>query len=448
MIKKLVVCVFCMLVITAGFSIGILAEQNNNAMISESKILNTEVVSYEVSSDTDADTMPSSYLLDTLDQQQIVDSGYFWTISENGYFAQSFIPTLSQLTKVEIKLFKFGNPVGLRISIKSNLTGADLTSKYLSAVSIPTNIANRSWLEFDFPDISVTPGSTYYIVWDGVGTPDSKNNSYWCVGTGNPYANGLAWIYLGSVWEIHNPTQSPDPDFCFKTYGLLGGNNPPNKPSTPSGPITGNVGENLHYESYISDPDGDGMEVYFDWGDGTHTGWVGILTNGTVGNYKTWNTAGTYQVRVKARDTPYLSESSWSDSLTVTISEEVNNPPNKPVTPSGEASGKVNVSYTYGSSTTDSDGDQIYYLFDWGDGTDSGWVGAYDSGDVCQESHIWTTKGSYSIKVKAKDSSGAESVWSDPLPITMPYSYDKQTLQFLELLIQRFPSAFPILRQL
>ena len=69
MIKKLVVCIFCILVITAGFSIGILAQQYNTTMISESIIVDTEVVSYEVSSDTDADTMPSSYLLDTLDQQ-------------------------------------------------------------------------------------------------------------------------------------------------------------------------------------------------------------------------------------------------------------------------------------------------------------------------------------------------------------------------------------------
>jgi hypothetical protein len=35
-------------------------------------------------------------------------------------------------------------------------------------------------------------------------------------------------------------------------------------------------------------------------------------------------------------------------------------------------------------------------------------------------SHIWNTQGSYSIKVKAKDASGAESVWSDPLPVSMP----------------------------
>ncbi|MCX6664239.1 MAG: PKD domain-containing protein, partial [Euryarchaeota archaeon] len=98
-------------------------------------------------------------------------------------------------------------------------------------------------------------------------------------------------------------------------------------------------------------------------------------------------------------------------------------------------------------STTDIDGDQIYYLFDWGDGNDSGWMGPYNSGDICKESHIWSTKGNYAVKVKAKDTFGAESPWSDPLPITMPYSYNPIQL-FLELLFQRFPNAFPILRHL
>jgi hypothetical protein len=34
------------------------------------------------------------------------------------------------------------------------------------------------------------------------------------------------------------------------------------------------------------------------------------------------------------------------------------------------------------------------------------------------------------------------------LPITMPYSFNKPILPFLELLFQRFPHTFPILRQL
>jgi hypothetical protein len=107
----------------------------------------------------------------------------------------------------------------------------------------------------------------------------------------------------------------------------------------------------------------------------------------------------------------------------------------------------VNKDYPNTSITSDPDGDQIYLLFGWGDGTKSGWLGPYNSGNVINTTHKWTVKGSYSIKVKAKDIYGKESVWSDPLPITMPYTYNP-ILQFLELLFQRFPHAFPIIRHL
>ncbi len=113
-----------------------------------------------------------------------------------------------------------------------------------------------------------------------------------------------------------------------------------------------------------------------------------------------------------------------------------------------DTSGKIGVSYPYESSTSDIDGDQIYYLFDWDDGNTSGWLGPFNSGTSKVANHTWATKGNYNIKVKAKDTFGAESPWSDPLPITMPYSYDKTTLQLLDWLSQRFPHAFPLLRQL
>jgi hypothetical protein len=90
----------------------------------------------------------------------------------------------------------------------------------------------------------------------------------------------------------------------------------------------------------------------------------------------------------------------------------------------------------------------VYYLWDWGDGNNSGWLGPYSSGITVIAWHIWETKGNYVIKVKAKDKHGAESNWSDPLPITMPYSFNKPILKFLELLFERFPNAFPILRHL
>ena len=132
-----------------------------------------------------------------------------------------------------------------------------------------------------------------------------------------------------------------------------------------------------------------------------------------------------------------------------------NTPPDKPSTPTGPTSGAVGTEYTYNSSTTDPDGDQIYYNFSWGDNTYSDWVGPYNSGQTGSASHTWSTQGTYDIKVKAKDdpngdgdlSDGAESEWSDPLPVTMPRS---RTLYhpLLLRLFERFPNAFPILRYL
>jgi hypothetical protein len=97
-----------------------------------------------------------------------------------------------------------------------------------------------------------------------------------------------------------------------------------------------------------------------------------------------------------------------------------NHAPNKPTTPTGPTSGKPGSVYSYISSAIDIDGDQLYYLFDWDDGFDSGWLGPYNSGVSIVEAHSWSEKGYYNVKVKAKDISGAESDWSEPLSITIP----------------------------
>jgi len=67
--------------------------------------------------------------------------------------------------------------------------------------------------------------------------------------------------------------------------------------------------------------------------------------------------------------------------------------PNKPSRPSGPGKGKPDVDYTYTASTTDPEGDQVHYLFDWGDGTNSGWIGPFNSGETIDVSKTWTQKG-------------------------------------------------------
>ena len=99
------------------------------------------------------------------------------------------------------------------------------------------------------------------------------------------------------------------------------------------------------------------------------------------------------------------------------ITERINNPPETPSMPSGPTYGNIGVSYTFTTSTTDPDaGDQLYYQWDWGDDV-SEWFGPYNSGQTVEATQSWSNAGEYQIKVKAKDNSGLESEWSDPLTI-------------------------------
>ncbi len=136
----------------------------------------------------------------------------------------------------------------------------------------------------------------------------------------------------------------------------------------------------------------------------------------------------------------------YNEFWLIKLGISTNQPPNKPTKPSGQTNGKIGTSYTYSSTAIDPDGDQIYYWFDWGDGTNSGWVGPYKSGLSGSASHTWTTQANYQIKAKAKDDPhGTVSVWSDPLLVNMPRS-KFSTNNLLFSLYSYFANLFPILK--
>lgn len=116
--------------------------------------------------------------------------------------------------------------------------------------------------------------------------------------------------------------------------------------------------------------------------------------------------------------------------------------PNKPIIISGKTSGRVGREYEYQSIGTDNDGDFLFYYFDWGDGTDSGWIDYFESGEICSTSHVWKDEGNYEIRVKTRDVYRLESEWSDPLIVTMPknmiLNYPKINTLF-EKIIQIIP---------
>lgn len=95
-----------------------------------------------------------------------------------------------------------------------------------------------------------------------------------------------------------------------------------------------------------------------------------------------------------------------------------NQAPEKPSI-TGPTTGKAGVEYSYNFSSIDPEGDAVYYFIDWGDETNTGWIGCYPSGEEITQSHVWSEQGTYAIKAKSRDVYGAESDW-ETFAITMP----------------------------
>jgi penicillin V acylase-like amidase (Ntn superfamily) len=124
---------------------------------------------------------------------------------------------------------------------------------------------------------------------------------------------------------------------------------------------------------------------------------------------------------------------------------EDNQPPDKPEPPTGETSGLPGDKIDYSASkTTDPNDDLIMYLFDWGDGSDSGWIMPSIFGSI-KATHNWTEKGNYEVKVKARDMFGSDSEWSDPLLVSM--SKNKFFIMY-QFILWRFIEKYPILGHL
>lgn len=196
-------------------------------------------------------------------------------------------------------------------------------------------------------------------------------------------------------------------------------NDPPSKPSQPSGPSDGYVGIEYTYSTSSTEINGDSIKYGWDWdGDDVVDEWTDLYPSGqTVQASHSWQSTGTYNVQVKAKDI-FGDESDFSTAKQVQIS--TGDPPEEPLAPTGPTEGLHKTSYVYSSSTTDPNpGDKIYYQFNWDDGSSGEWIGPYDSGETATKSHFWSEPGTYDVKVKAKDLAGSESDWSDVTTVTM-----------------------------
>jgi len=189
-------------------------------------------------------------------------------------------------------------------------------------------------------------------------------------------------------------------------------NDPPAAPNTPSGPTEGYRYKEYKFSTSTTDPNGD--ELYYQWRFGPlSTEWFGPYKPGEIVTIvHTWDTIVNCDITVRAKD-GHDAIGDWSLPLSIQI---LNQAPDIPDTPTGPTSGTIGTTYTYSTKTNDVDNDQVYYQWDWGDGTQSGWLGPFDAGVIATADHSWDDAGDYAIKVKAKDTIGDESSgWSQSL---------------------------------
>ena len=140
-------------------------------------------------------------------------------------WAQSFIPSKDTLSSVELLIGRNGFiRSDLILTIKKDLDGDDLTTisvQYEGGFFTFPNYDNYEWVLFDFSDIDVNIGETYYIMLYTKGGFGSRYARFFSYGWGcskdpDSYLNGDCWFsnIFGEDWRLW---EQPF-DFCFKTY--------------------------------------------------------------------------------------------------------------------------------------------------------------------------------------------------------------------------------------
>ena len=103
-----------------------------------------------------------------------------------------------------------------------------------------------------------------------------------------------------------------------KSVWVINENHPPSFPIL-SGKNNGTINQKIEFHSFSTDKDDDKLKYFFDWGDGSHSGWIGPYEEGIECKYSyQWKKIGTYKIRVKSKD-EQNRESSWSNIINLTI---------------------------------------------------------------------------------------------------------------------------------
>jgi len=310
-----------------------------------------------------------------------------------------------------------GNADGATVEVCSSV------SRLTTIVGPAGGWASGLW-QVDCGDIPgpVWPPGTAFTVWIN-GTGDHAGYQGIATGTVSGVYNDMGLIILTPI-----PINSP-PEF--------GTPNPANE--------TINMSLNFPWSIPISDPEGNP----FTWTIQCSNGQTSGATNAGNGT-KTLTLTGlhgntSYIIWVNATD-PHPPGSGNYTRQWYTFTTQNNSAPNVPQKPIGPPMIIPGVVCTFTTSTEDPDGDDVYYNWSWGDGSETDMVGPFTSGSDASATHFWSWGSNICVKVKAIDIHGAESGWSEVTILSLPQS--PVSMRLIVGFLEQHPYAFPVLRHL
>jgi parallel beta-helix repeat protein len=158
----------------------------------------------------------------------------------------------------------------------------------------------------------------------------------------------------------------------------------------------------VHHNNFINNPQYNALDLGTDeWDDGVSEGNYWDDYTGTDGNGD------------GIGDTPHrVVTGSYDHYPLINLFSMENKPPGKPIITGGE-SGLQWTTHKLFVKSLDPNFDSVFYQINWGDGTESGWLGPFPYDENGIVSHTWKIHGTFRVKVRAKDVKGEISDWSD-----------------------------------
>ena len=265
-----------------------------------------------------------------------------------------------------------------------------------------------------FPYIRPVIGVNHIILIVGwKDSPSIPKGGYWICKN----SWGTDWGYEGFFNIEYNSLNIDNSMIAWADYDPESFNWAPT--ADAGGLYFGDIEEEIQFDASNSfDAENEIIQYYWDFGDGTNDTGVTVT--------HAYTQQGIYPVTLIITDNGgnNATDATWAGI------EQAIDPPNNPII-KGPTRVAPGVEYEYTFTTTDPNGDDVYYYINWGGYFNVGeWIGPYSSGEQIVLTHTWKNKGIYTIKAKAKDIFDLESDWGYLTVTTLPnYNINTQNNQ-------------------